>query len=326
MSDLQQRLEAFLSAQCRGTVTVSELSRLPGGASRETWSFVATLPKGSRRLILRRDPTRSVAGNMARDTEFELLRRAADGGVPVPRVLWVSADPEILGAPFFVMEFIEGETIARKILRDEEYAPARPAMASQCGEILARLHAVDVRGIEGFVPPDGNPAVESLERFRMLMDSFGEPHPAFEMGLRWLEQRAPTHSRVTLVHGDFRIGNLIVGPDGVRAVLDWELAHLGDPYEDLGWLCTRAWRFGSPGAVGGFGRREDLYAAYERASGMAVDEQAARWWEVMGSLKWGVMCIGQSFTHLWGHVRSVELAAIGRRAVENEFDLLQLID
>ncbi|MET1040820.1 MAG: DUF6285 domain-containing protein, partial [Acidimicrobiales bacterium] len=129
-----------------------------------------------------------------------------------------------------------------------------------------------------------------------------------------------------VVHGDFRHGNLIVGPEGLRAVLDWELAHLGDPLEDLGWLCVRAWRFGGPGPVGGFGEREELYAAYEAAGGRAVDPDVARWWEVLGTLKWGVMCIIQTATHLTGQARSVELAAIGRRVCENEYDLLALID
>jgi hypothetical protein len=127
------------------------------------------------------------------------------------------------------------------------------------------------------------------------------------------------------VHGDFRNGNLIVGPDGVRAVLDWELAHLGDPLEDLGWLCVKAWRFGSPLPVGGFGPVEDLVAGYERAGGRRVDLSALRWWEVLGTLRWGVICIVQTVTHLSGAVRSVELAAIGRRVCEVEWDLLELL-
>lgn len=309
VDELQALLEEFLAAP------VSNLTRLPGGASRETWSFAA----GGRRLVLRRDPPRHESMSTDRKTEFELLRRAAAAGVPVPPVLEMCE----LGSPGFLMEFVEGETIARKILRDDEYAAARPVMASQCGEILARLHSIEATDLLG--PPPAAPAAGALDRYRSVLDSFGEPHPAFELGFRWLEGRLPAAGRAGLVHGDFRLGNLIVDASGVRAVLDWELAHIGDPWEDLGWLCVRSWRFGGPGEVGGFGRRDDLYSAYERASGVPVDTDAVWWWEVFGTLKWGVICIAQAFTHLWGRVQSVELAAIGRRAVETEYDLLELI-
>jgi aminoglycoside phosphotransferase (APT) family kinase protein len=158
-----------------------------------------------------------------------------------------------------------------------------------------------------------------------LLDSLGEPHPVFELALRWLRNRLPASDRVTVVHGDFRNGNFIVGPEGIRAVLDWELAHLGDPWEDLAWVCMRSWRFGGPGEVGGFGDRDVFYEAYERTSGIPVDRDAVTWWEVMSNVKWGVMTIVQAFTHLWGHVHSLELAAIGRRTVETEYDVLGLI-
>jgi aminoglycoside phosphotransferase (APT) family kinase protein len=128
-----------------------------------------------------------------------------------------------------------------------------------------------------------------------------------------------------LVHGDFRLGNLIVGPDRIEAVLDWELVHLGDPLEDLGWLCARPWRFRGPGPVGGMGEYDDLLAAYERESGTAVDGEELRWWEVFATLRWGVICLLQAARHLSGSERSVELAAIGRRVAETELDLLDCL-
>jgi aminoglycoside phosphotransferase (APT) family kinase protein len=129
------------------------------------------------------------------------------------------------------------------------------------------------------------------------------------------------------VHGDFRNGNFIVGPGGIRAVLDWELAHLGDPVEDLGWLCVKSWRFGvNDRLVGGFGDLDDLLRAYAAAGGGAVDEDAVRWWVALGTIRWGVIAVGQSYTHLAGLVRSVELATLGRRVAEMEWDLLQLLD
>src|SRR5690242_4356590 len=160
-----------------------------------------------------------------------------------------------------------------------------------------------------------------------LLDGFGEPHPAFELAIQWLLVRAPADARhPRLVHGDFRNGNFIVGADGIGAVLDWELAHFGDPAEDLGWLCVKSWRFGvTERVVGGFGEVDDLLAAYERAGGEPIDPERLRWWVVLGTLKWGVICIAQAFTHLNGLVHSVELATLGRRVCEMEWDVLDLL-
>jgi aminoglycoside phosphotransferase (APT) family kinase protein len=245
--------------------------------------------------------------------ETALLRAASEAGVPVPGI--VAEDDEYL-----VVERIEGETIPRKILRDDEYASARPKLAAHCAEALAGIHSIPVDSVPGL-----NTETDPLATWRAMLDGFGQPHPTFELALRWLDERRPPPTGATVVHGDFRNGNLIVGPDGLRAVLDWELAHVGDPMEDLGWLCVKAWRFGVDRPVGGFGEYADLFAAYEDASGRAVDPDVVRWWEVLGTLKWGIMCIAQAFTHLSGTVRSVELATIGRRVCENEWDLLELI-
>jgi aminoglycoside phosphotransferase (APT) family kinase protein len=301
-----EELATELSEILGGGVTIENLRRLSGGASRETWSFDA----GGRPLILRRDPP----GNEKRGMEMEarLFAAAAKAGVPVPEVF-------ASGDTFLVMERLEGETIARKILRDDEYAKARPLLAGQCGEILARLHSIDPETVPGLEEQD------EISKYRDVLNSLGQPHPAFELGFRWLNANRPPSTRLAVVHGDFRNGNLIIGPDGVRAVLDWELGHLGDPMEDLGWLCVKAWRFGVDMPVGGFGTYDQLVEAYEAASGTKVDRDVLRWWETLGTLKWGVMCIMQGWAHWSGAARSVELAAIGRRVCENEWDLLELM-
>jgi aminoglycoside phosphotransferase (APT) family kinase protein len=324
---LARQLQDFITTQTGEPCQVGELTRVPGGASRETWSFVATGPRSTRKLVLRRDPPGGTRAHsfMDRSTEFELIRAARATGVPVPEPLWLAAEPSTLGAPAFVTEHVAGETIARRILRDAEYAKARSHLAADCGEILARVHSIDADSAGRLESAGTDPALGALERYRGLLDSLDAPHPAFELGMRWLARNPPPATRQTVVHGDFRNGNIIVGAEGIKAVLDWELAHMGDPWEDLGWLCVRSWRFGGDGEVGGFGRREDLYAAYERASGIPIDVGAVKWWEVFGNLKWGVICVAQAFTHLSGAVRSVELAAIGRRAVETEYDLLRLL-
>ena len=307
-----------------GAGSVERLRRLSGGASRETWSFDLVDGDGARHgLVLRRDPS-GHGGKSARSTEYHLLELAAAGGVIVPRVRRLLEPDDQLGDGF-VMDRVDGETIPRKILRDDEYATARPLLAAQCGDIAARIHAIDPSTLP---PLPMQTAASQVDEYREVLDSFGEPHPAFELGLRWLaDNLPPAPSEPRLVHGDFRNGNLIVGREGIRAVLDWELTHLGDPVEDLGWLCVKSWRFGvADRLVGGFGDVADLRAGYESAAGQPFDDATLRWWIALGTLKWGVICIGQAFTHLTGVVRSVELATLGRRVAETEWDLLDILD
>jgi aminoglycoside phosphotransferase (APT) family kinase protein len=299
-----------------GATSVRDLRRLTGGASRETYSMTATFADGTERpLVVRRDrPGGTAAGSAA--PERALLDAAARAGVPVPPVV-------AGGEGYLVTGLVEGETIPRRILRDDEFASARQVLARQCGEALAAIHRIPVTEVPALHGGD------QVATFRAVLDSTGQPHPAFELAFRWLASHRPppTPGGDRIVHGDFRNGNLIVGPDGLRAVLDWELAHLGDPMEDLGWLCVKAWRFGVPAKpVGGFGDVDELLAAYSAASGVDVEPATVRWWEVLGTLKWGIMCIVQAFTHLSGAARSVELATIGRRVCENEWDLLELLD
>jgi len=316
-------LAAAIAPTC-GRGSVVDLRRLSGGASRETWSFDRLDEAGTRHgFVLRRDPGEH-GGESDRTTEYLLCEGAAAAGVAVPPVRMLLRAEDGLGRGF-VMDRVEGATIPRKILRDDEYSAVRPHLATQCGEIAARIHAIDPDTLPR-LPTNG--AATQLDQFRNLLDTFDEPHPAFELGLRWLAERIPPPpARAGLVHGDFRNGNFIVGPEGIRAVLDWELAHLGDPVEDLGWLCVKSWRFGvADKLVGGFGEIADLLGAYERAGGRPVDEATLRFWVALGTLRWGVICVGQAFTHLAGVVRSVELATLGRRVAETEWDLLEILD
>jgi len=318
---LNERLEALLRAERNDSaLRVENLRRLTGGASRETWSFDAVHADEARLgLILRRDlPGTGNPGGMAR--EAAALRAAAEAGVPEPALLLHSDDSRVLGTPFLIMEKIDGETIARRILREPEYQRVRGTLAYQCGEILARIHSIGREHIQGLAEPD------PLADCAAALGALDEPRPVLELGLRWLRVNPPpSRRRRTVVHGDFRNGNLIVAPDGIRAVLDWEVVHWGDPAEDLGWLCVKAWRFGAPAPVGGFGSYEQLLAGYAAGGGAAVDMTAVRWWETLGTLRWGLGCIGMARRHLSGAIRSVELAAIGRRACEQEWDLLKLI-
>ncbi len=319
-------LERVLTRRFGSSVRVGDLRRLSGGASRETWSFDAHDAATVHPLVLRRDPGgQSGHGHTTRGVEYSLLQRAHEHGVLVPDVVLL-LDPEDGLGDGFVMRRVEGETIARKILRDDEYALARPRLAAQCGEQAARIHAIPTGELPE-LPALG--AREQILQYRDTIDALSEPHPAFELGLRWLAEHEPDR-RLTqepvLVHGDFRNGNLVVGPEGLRAVLDWELAHFGDPAEDLGWLCVKSWRFGAKEPVGGFGSYGDLLDAYECASGRPIDLVHLRYWEVFGTLKWGVICQVQASLHWSGAIRSVELAALGRRVAETEWDLLNTLE
>ena len=320
----EERLAGAAERHFGEPIRIEAVRQLSGGASRETWAFDAVTVGGDRHpLVLRRDPG-AHAGTSDRGVEYALLEAAHRGGVSVPAVCFFLDPGDALGSGF-VMERVEGETIPRRILRDDAYAAARPLLARQCGEQAARIHALDPARLPTLAVQG---AREQIALYRGYLDGFGEPHPAFELGLRWLDEHAPPDPpQPALVHGDFRNGNLVVGPDGLRAVLDWELAHLGDPVEDLGWLCVKSWRFGVTGQrVGGFGSVDDLLAAYRAAGGGDVDPRELRYWEAMGTLKWGVICEIQAFTHLEGAVRSVELATLGRRVAEMEWDLLELLD
>jgi len=318
---------AVLAPQLAGSGTQIEgLKRLSGGASQETWAFDAIGPAGTQPLILRRTPGGKALGKTGTavplSTEAAVIARAAKAGVKVPEVKYVLNDGDGLGKGF-VMARIEGETIARKILRDDAYAAARKKLAFQCGEAMAQVHSASVDGVEGLQELGLGP---QLKTYLDLYDGLGEPHPVFELAFRWLEDNKPSEQALGLVHGDFRNGNIIVGPDGLRAVLDWELCHFGDPMEDLGWICVNSWRFGeSQNPVGGFGQYTDLFAGYEAAGGGTVDGPRVHYWEVFGTLKWGIMCMLMVSAFRSGVDRSVERAAIGRRASETEIDLLNLI-
>jgi aminoglycoside phosphotransferase (APT) family kinase protein len=336
--DLAERLAAFVAAEeslAPVAVRASGLRRLAGGASREIWSLDLEIERAAGKierlpLVLRKDPPGRVGDGGDRGVERRVLRAAYAGGVLVPRPRWGTNDPAVLGSPFFLMDRIEGETLPRRLLREERYRAVREGMAAELGTILARIHALDLAqaDLAGLArPPAGrSPARAEVERTAEVIRTLAaEPHPALDLAERWLLERAPDPPRITLVHGDYRVGNVIFDETGVRAVLDWELVHVGDPIEDLGWLCTRAWRFGSPLPAGGVGTREQLVEAYEEASGTKVDREALRFWEACGSFKVALVFITQSRVYLDGRVRSVELASLGRRTVEAEDELLRFL-
>lgn len=314
MSDEAGALADMLSREL--DAPIDGLHRLSAGASRETWAFTAG---GAPRVLQRSRFGTALGGGV---DEAAVLRHARAGDVRVPEIIASSSDGEHpIGARFTIAPRLEGESIARKILRDDRFDRAREGFVDDCARELAAIHALDPDPVRDALPDPADPVAAQRDAYELLDD----PHPVFDLAFRWLDECRPVPRPVGVVHGDFRMGNLLVGPDGLVAVLDWELAHLGDPVEDLGWLVARAWRFGGPGAVGGIGSRDELLAAYEAAGGGVISADELRWWELLATLRWGVITMFMGDEHRRGRTRSVEQATIGRRVVETEYDVMLLL-
>lgn len=313
---LSDSLTALLTPVLGEGVGIDNLRVLTGGASRTTWAFDAVNGADRRPLILRTGPPDDIHAGM--ELEARVQAAAAAAGAPVPHVLIADNSVAALGNPFLICEEIKGETIVRRIFRQLE-DPER--LLRQCAQALAAIHRADA------ADPDLTHE-DPIEHSRQQLDDMGDTTATFEWTLRWLTAHRPASSPAVLVHGDFRMGNLIVEGSDLAAVLDWELVHVGERYEDLAWFCVRAWRFGAPAsrAAGGLGSIESFLRHYQEAGGATVDRAAFHWWLMLATLRWGVICRYQAERHLSGQTRSVELATIGRRVCENEWDLLELLE
>ena len=322
------RLETALARHTGKPAKVHDLQRLTGGANRTTMSFSASDADavGPRRQFIIQlgsetfDPVAGIVPQTTPAEQARLMIAAARAGAPAPRVVAILEPADSLGEGY-ITERVAGETLGTRIVRDESYAAARSVMARQCGEILAAIHRIDFAEAPFLMRQD---AAEHVAAHRRIVNNYNFRLPALDLALRWAAENVPRNQRHTVLHGDFRTGNMIVGEEGIRCVLDWELAQTGDPMQDLGWLCIRTWRFGGAGPVGGFGSREDLFAAYERASGHSVDPGHVRFWEAFGNVKWAVDCLLLG-TRGVGEV-GIERSAIGRRIEEPLWDFFNLIE
>jgi len=294
-----------------------------GGSSR---TILFDLVQGaSRRRLVSRQVTFTGAGNpfLSAADQFRLMALVHRHGFPAPEPVFGYDAEDALGEGF-VCAFVPGETMPKRILADRSFADVRGRLASDCGALLARLHAVDP--VEADFLAAASDSVDPLSAQASRLDTYGEAHPAIDFGLRWLVRNRPPPGSRVLLHGDFRIGNLMVGPEGVRAVLDWECAHLGTAAEELGWLCTRSWRFGHVDRiVGGFGALEDLLRAYARAGGPPVDPGEVRYWSIFGLVRWAILNVWQSYGHMTGERASPVYAACGRNTSLVEYDLLMTL-
>ena len=312
---------AEVLAPALGEVTVEAARRLSAGANRETWAFDAIDAAGRRHELICQRQRGGTGLPDQNSAEAAVLRHAHAGGVTVAEVVAADAPPNPLERDYVVVRRLAGESIARRILRDAPYAEARERFVADCARELAAIHALDPAPLADVLLRVDDPVAAQ----RLSYERFDDPHPVFELALRWLDETRTAAHEPCVVHGDFRMGNLLVAEHGLSGVLDWELCHLGDPAVDLGWLVARPWRFGGPGEVGGVGTRAELLERYEAAGGRAITLDELRWWEVLATLRWGMACLFMVDDHRRGRSRSVELATIGRRVVEVEYDLLLLL-
>lgn len=310
---------------CKGLVSVDRLS---GGASQETYRLVVATSVGEKRLALRRTPGGEYAEitpqHPGLDVEALLMQSALAVGVPEPEVYYVLQREDELGDGF-LMEWLDGEALGARIVRSPEFEAIRPKLAYECGKVLAKIHSIDLdttglRARLWEIPP-AEFVEQTWERYRLL----DTPQPMIDYVARWLMENLPEQHDTALVHNDFRNGNFMLSPDGIVAVLDWEVAHVGDPMRDLGWMCTNSWRFGASDPVGGFGQYEDMFKGYEDESGKTVDPEHVKFWEVFGSFWWSVGCLGMAEHYRSGPDKTVERPAIGRRTSECQVDCVNLL-
>ncbi|WP_415357289.1 phosphotransferase family protein [Halioglobus sp. Uisw_031] len=308
--------------------SIDGLARLSGGANMETWSFDWVRTTETEPLILRRVPGQTLdfenaVGELTLKDEAALIDIAGRYGVPVPVVRLVLRPEHALGQGY-IMSRERGEALPFRLLADDCYRDARERLAFQCGQTLGRIHKIPLESLpEGLSDHSG---VLLFQRAQELLDTHGNLSPVLQLGLNWLRDRPRRDPLRTLVHGDFRNGNLLVDEDGLVAVLDWELAHLGDPVQDLGYICANVWRFGSPKPVGGFGDYADLLAGYESVTGIAPAMADIHYWQVHAALSWGMVCLRMLEMYRSGEDSSLERAAVGRRLSEAEIDLLLLME
>jgi aminoglycoside phosphotransferase (APT) family kinase protein len=332
---LEPALTAALCEVLESPVTISNLRQLAGGASKEIWQLNAQVTAGhsidEHELVL----MRQLGGKIYVDAlditgEYNAILAAYATGVAVPRPLAIL--PDLLGKPAALVERIAGESIGRRIVRDPSLADGRARLPQQLGQALARIHQIDLEstGLRGMLPapPPGKTPIQSiLAQIEADLDRIGEPHPAIELALRWLHRNEPPPPRAyVFVHGDFRIGNIMVAADGLAGILDWEFAHIGDPNEDLVWPLVRDWRFGATHLhFGGISDPEPFFAAYAAAGGIPPDGPAVRYWETLGNVRWALGCLTQAERHLSGLEPNLEFASLGRRSAEMELEALNLI-
>jgi len=327
--DQRARLAAWLSARLGAPVTIGAMARMSGGAIQENWRLHLDVGGAASELVLRTDAASVVAASAGREEEFRVLAHAYRAGITVPEPIGFCADRSVIGRPFSVARRIHGVADARRLTREEALIPDHEALGEALGAELARIHAIrpPVADLDVLPRPAGVPALARIALYRGWLDALAHPQPAIEWALRRLELRAPAAEIVTLVHGDYRTGNLMIDAGRLTAVLDWEFAAWGDPVEDIGWFCARCWRFARPDREGGgLASRAAFYRGYEREAGRTIPAAAVPFWEAMATLRWAIIALQQGERYRADATPTLEPAMTGRLAPQLVLDALEQVD
>lgn len=345
MSDtarLAGKLQSYLQEKLDSSLKLCNFSSLScgGGACQDNYRFDLIVDRGkyqgNHHLVLRTDKGGSLFASLAKQDEFAVTELAFSHGVTTPRPYWLEVQPEPTGNPFFIMQRIDGKANGRFVVKDRSLGQARQKLPDQLAQNLSQIHKIGPEdcsneGLKttlfGYHQTFDSYPHSTIQDLRQQLKQIDQPYPAIELCLNWAEANLPDQQQPVLVHGDFRTGNFMVDENGLTGILDWEFAHWGDPYEDISWLCLRDWRFGKNQLeAGGLCQRQEFYRLYQQYSGQKIDQQRVLFWEVIGNLRWAIGSIGQAKRHLSGIDRGIELAAIGRRTGEMEYEAMRLIE
>jgi aminoglycoside phosphotransferase (APT) family kinase protein len=332
-------LEKHLGAFWKSDVKIQNIFHLSGGACQDNYSISAVLnekgAKKNKEIVLRTDKGGSLLTSLSKKDEYKVAELAFNAGVKTPEPILLEEDTSFIGTPFFLMEKISGRAGGRFVVKDPELNDYRKnRMVADLAQNLALLHTVKPEMVieeelkeKLKMTNTTNYALRSIADLRETLDHLPEVHPAIEIVLNWLEKNQPTIDSIVLVHGDFRTGNFMITKEGLQGILDYEFAHWGDRHEDIAWLCMRDWRFGKLNKeVGGFGDRPDFYKSYSKASNFEIDPKKVTYWEIMGNIRWAIGSAQQTERHLSGKDKGIELASIGRRTAEMEWEAMRLIE
>ena len=328
MNQTKKDIKDFLISKDIKFSSIFEIDKLPGGSSNETWIIKYKNDSCVEKIVLRRhfQGIRNIDNEyppLSLKIESDVMIAAYDEKIPVPKILYRTESKSSLGEGFF-MEFIEGVALGNKIVDNNFLKSKKVNLSEQCGYHLSKIHKINHKKLENIQKSE---AIDEFRKYFEIYKNYNLSIPVFDFSFKWLEKNIPNNEKLHLLHGDFRNGNILMSEEtGIKSILDWELLHLGDPHEDLAWICVNSWRFGKINKpVGGFGEREDFYNSYEKASDFKINKKSIQFWEVLGTLKWGIMCLKMYDAYKSGYDKSVDRAAIGRRSSETEIDLLRLI-
>jgi aminoglycoside phosphotransferase (APT) family kinase protein len=301
--------------------------RLPGETAREHWLLDVDLrggPQGGRRHLVLRGQAEN--GDIGSEQEMAIRSAVFQAGVTTPEPLWCEPAGDVIGRPFLLLRHAEGEADPARIQADLSEEDG-DRLAFRLGQELARLHRITMAHAPaalGFLPKRGADWIaRRVEVARGILDSAGTPQPAMEWALNWLADHAPDVAQPVLSHRDFRSGKFVVDGDNLVGILDLEQVGWGDPMEDLGSFCARAWRHGLPTReAGGIGSREALYDGYRDASGRDVDDRRVRFWEIAAAFRSGLQALQQRARPSQGSEQGLRNMLTGMRVLEAEYDLL----